>query len=114
MTQSLALNENRDIYMGSDKNLAIVTGKAACAQNSVTAVSAQLGEMIYATGDGMPMQQTAFDRYDPVGFEMAARTILLKVTDVLDVVALTVEQQDSAVVYTATLATIYGEIVING
>lgn len=114
MTQSMTINSNRDIYMGADKKIAFVTGKAACAQNSATAIRAQLGEMIYATGDGMPMQSTAFDKYDPIGFEMAARAILLKVTDVLDVISFSVTRQNNSLVYSATLSTIYGEVVVNG
>lgn len=114
MTRSLAINSNRDIYMDSNKNIAVVTGKEACAQNSVTAMSAQLSEMVYATSSGMPMQATAFDRYDTVGFEMAARAILLQVRDVLDVTAFAVSQQGAILVYSATLSTIYGEVVING
>lgn len=113
-TLSIAIDENNDIYMAPNGNLATVTDLDAVGQNCITAMQAQRGEMMYQVDDGMPSQVVAFDTFNPVQFEAAARTILLNVAGVTEVTAFSVTQVDDAIVYTATILTIYGTTQING
>jgi hypothetical protein len=112
MTQSLALNSNRDLYIGTDGNLTVKFGLDATLQNCATAMQAQYGEMMYRKLDGMPTRETAWDRYNPRLFEMSARAVLLKVKDVTDIVEFQLIRTENELTYIATIATIYGTGVL--
>lgn len=112
MTKSLAMNTSYDLYRDNSGNLAMVSGADATSQNSISAMSAQLGEMIYALNRGVPTRQTVWDRFDPAQFEAAARMVLLRVEGVIGVLAFNVAQVESVVRYRATLNTIYGTLEI--
>lgn len=106
--QSIAINEDGDMYLNGSRNLVMVTGADAVGQNCVTAMRAQRGEMQYALTSGMPTAATAFDRYDPIAFEAAARKVIRAVSGVVAVTAFTVTASDNVLSYTATISTIYG------
>lgn len=114
MTQTLASDANNDLVLDSAGNVRIATGIEAVAFNCKTAMQAQRGEMMFAVDKGMPMMATAWDRYNPVQFEAAARTVLKEVPEVLGVDSFTVARTDERLVYTATIRTTYGETVIDG
>lgn len=111
---TLSTNENGDIFLGADGNLATSRDLAALGQCCETAIAAQRGEMVYAIDQGMPMRLTAFDNYDPNGFEAAARSILLGIPGVLQVLAFNVEKVANTLNYIALISTIYGTAAING
>lgn len=114
MTQTLATGVNNDLVRHRDGNVSVLTGVAAVADLCKTAVQAQLGEMMYAADKGMPTFATAWNDYNPVQFEAAARVIIQNVVDVLGVESFTVSRQGEALRYTAVIRTVYGEAVVNG
>lgn len=106
-----ATNKN-DLYLGRDGNMGIVVDKDAIRQNCETAIKAQLGEMIYAADEGMPIMQTVWDRFDPAQFEAAARTTLQTVEGVTAVDSFNVELVGDTVQYQALIHTIFGVLPI--
>lgn len=114
MTRTFLSTHRNDLFLDRDGNVANGTGIDAVAANCRTAVQAQLGEMIFAMAEGMPTLATAWDNYNPVQFEAAARTILRGVPDVLEVQSFTVERAGEVLSYTARIRTAFGEALING
>lgn len=114
MTRTLATDAQNDITFDRSGDVLIVTGVAAVAANCRTAIQAQRGEMIYALDKGMPTAETAWNDYNPIQFEAAARVILKAVPDVLGVDSVTLERDGPTLRYTAVIRTIYGETAING
>lgn len=114
MTRTLASDANNDLVLDRLGNVSIVEGLEAVAANCKTAIQAQRGEMIYAFDKGMPTMATAWDRYNPIQFEAAARVILRAVPGVLGVDNFTVNRVGERLVYTATIRTTFGGTVING
>lgn len=108
MTQTIAENANRDLYVGADGNIAFASGVQAVEQLCKSRIEAQRAEMQYAMDQGMPMRATAFDRYRPAQFEAAARAILKATPDVLAVTAFTITSIGNVLSYSATIETIYG------
>jgi len=114
MITTFAINENNDLYIGPGGGLAMLSGAPAVGQNCVTAVQAQLGEMIYAKNQGMPSRATMWDNYRPQQFLAAVRKIILGVNGVNTVTSLTGSKTDSTFAYSATIETIYGSAIVNG
>jgi hypothetical protein len=115
MTRCLAMDDNNDIFIGSDGSLAVATGVDAVMFACAGAAQAQLGEMIYALDEGMPNFQTVWNGAPNVRqFEAALRRTLLGVADVVSIVDVTIETLGDVLSYSATIETIYGVGVING
>lgn len=112
MVQSIAIDDNGDMFLDGNSNLGMVSGADAVGQNCVTAMRAQKGEMQYALQSGMPTMATAFDRYDPIAFEAAARKVIRAVVGVVSVTAFSVVQVGNELQYAATIQTIYGSTAI--
>ncbi len=112
--KTFALDASGDIYIDGHGNLATLTGALAVGQNCVTAISAQRAEMIYAVNQGMPTTELAWNKLDSVGFEAAARTIIINVDGVIEVRSFTVTTLGDVLNYQATILTVYGETQING
>ena len=105
---SLAANENNDIFLDADNNIAQVTGIRAVAQNCATAMKAQFGEMIYAADKGLPTLQTVWDDFDGERFEAASRATLGEVPGVVFIRSFEYAQVGDVLTYSATIETIYG------
>lgn len=115
MPLTLAVNENNDIYLDANGNLALATGIDAVLILCARAAKAQLGEMVLNTDQGMPNFQTIWNGSPNVAqFEAALRRTLLQVVDVLGVTGIDVALTNNVLRYTATIITAYGEGVING
>jgi hypothetical protein len=114
MVQSVAINANGDMFVDGSGNVAFVSGAAAVGQNCVTAMRAVKGEMQYALTSGMPYAATAFNTYNPIAFEAAARKVIGGVTGVIAVTAFTVTLISNTLTYLATISTIYGSTTITG
>lgn len=114
MTFTFAINENGDTYLDGNGNIATLTGAEAVGQNCVTAMRAQRGEMQYAMQDGMPTAATAFDTYNPIAFEAAARAVIKKVQGVISITSFTVKRVENTLNYAATIQTIFGQTTIQG
>ncbi len=109
MVQTFSTNSDNDIYIGQDGRLAIATGIDAVLQACKTASLAQLGEMVLATGLGIPNRETIW-----VGvpnyqlWELYLRKTLLSVPGVQSVKSLQINVRDNTLFYTVTIVTIYG------
>lgn len=113
MVQSVAINANGDLFLDGNGNVAMVSGIDAVAQNCLTAMRAQQGEMQYDLTSGMPMAATAFNTLNPVAFAAAGRKVLAGVDGVTQVTSFVVTQNGTALDYTATIQTIYGPTTIS-
>lgn len=115
MTKTFATNNNNDLFIGNDGNLAIVNGQQAVLQACATAAKAQLGEMIYATNRGLPNFQTVWVGSPNLAqFEAALRQTLLSVNGVTEITDLSTSVTNNTLFYTATIKTIYGMGTLNG
>jgi hypothetical protein len=114
VTRTFATDSNNDLVLDRAGALTILVDIEAVAADCRTAIQAQLGEMMFAVDQGMPMFATAWNDYNPAQFEAAARVIMLGVPGVLSVDAFAVERVGESLRYTATIRTAYGEAALNG
>lgn len=114
--QSIALNANNDIFIGSDGNLAFVTGVDAVQQDCETALKAQLGEMIFNTNAGMPTFNDIWQSKNFIKWEAAARATLANINGVVRVVSFIMTVANDAFSYVATIQTVYSSSIttVNG
>jgi hypothetical protein len=114
MTFGLRANapSDRDLIIGADGLLSTVADLEAVAQNCITAMSAQLGEMVLAADEGVPTVETVWDKYHPARFEMAARRTLLAVDGVRDVLSFQQSRSGDTLSYTAEILTAYGRTTV--
>lgn len=115
MPVMFAVDENDDLYIGPDGNLAIVTGIDAVLQNCSHAAKAQLGEMVLATDEGVPNFQLVWEGNPNIPqFEAVLRNIFLSLPDVVDVLQLDVASQNKTLFYRAVILTTFGQGEISG
>jgi hypothetical protein len=115
MTQTLAINSNNDIYLGSNGNLVVATGQTGVEQACQTATQAQLGEMILATTSGIPNFQAVWSGTPNLAiWESYLRAAILNVPGVLAVVSLSSSVAKNTLSYTATISSQYGIFELNG
>jgi hypothetical protein len=115
MTQSIAIDpDDYDLFLDGNSNLAMVSGVDAIAQNTATAMRALKNEMQYAMQDGMPMFATAFNTYNPIAFEAAARKVIGKVDGVTGITSFAVTRVKNQLVYAANVTTIFGTTTVQG
>lgn len=107
-------NASNDLYLNEQNSIAVSTGIDAVLLLCKGAIEVIIGEMIYQIDAGMPLFESAFNFYRPAQFEAAARQRLTAVPDVTGVSDFTVNKRNNALVYTATIDTIYGRGSING
>jgi len=115
MVQTFAVNNDHDIFLGSDGNLSIATGIQGVLQACETATYAQLGEMILATTSGMPNFQTIW-----VGqpnyplWNLYLRNTLQAVQGVVSVQNVQITKNNNTLRYTATIETLFGTSQFSG
>lgn len=115
MVKVFASNENNDLYIASDGNLAIKTALEGVIQACEHAVKAQLGEMILAIDQGVPNFQTVWNGSPNLPqFEAYVRKAITGVAGVIEVKELQSDVVENVLVYSATIRTIYGEALVNG
>lgn len=115
MVQTLAQNANGDIFIGANGNLAILSGIAAVEAACATASLAQLGEMVFATQQGIPNFQSLWVGTPDLGLWKAALLETLQnVEGVTQVNSLNLTQTGNTLSYVAEIATIYGQTTITG
>ena len=104
---TIGLNANRDLYLDSTNNLAILTGVQALLQSCQARVEAQLREMLYAFNQGMPTMDTVFRQQRIAQFVAAGRARIGSVVGVVQVKSFVVKIQGGVLTYTATILTQY-------
>lgn len=115
MTQSFALNNRNDLFIGADGRLAIATGLEAVLFACQNAVQALLGEMPFDVDRGMPNFETIWNGSPNLAqFEAAARAMILSVDGVVAVQSFTVGIVGDVVQYAAVIETRFGTDTING
>lgn len=113
--QTLAVNENNDIYIGEDGNIAVVFNMQGTLQACAHATKTILGEMIFRANQGLPNFQLIWVGVPNLQqYESAVRATLLDVAGVKEIVSFTYRLADNNLTYTATILTIYGTGVVNG
>ncbi len=118
MSTTIAENANRDLYLGTDGNIAFLTdvtgNPIATAQLTKGRMESQQGEMIYATADGMPTRETAWDNYNTKQFEAAARSIIVNTPEVTGVASFTMNTDtENTLTYDAQINTTYGTTTVS-
>lgn len=111
----LAVNAKNDLYLSATGDLATADGLTAVMQAAAQAAKTQLGEMIYATDQGLPNFAAVWNGSPNLSqFEAYLRRALLAVTDVTGIESLDVTIAAGVVSYRAVIRTIYGLGVVNG
>lgn len=112
--RSLAVNSKNDIFIGDDGALAVAKEIQAVKFSSGQASKAQLGEMMYATGLGLPTFDVVWNGSpNPAVYEAWLRRTLLNSPGVNEVRSITVSVSGDALKYSAIIITDYGEYVLN-
>jgi hypothetical protein len=115
MSLTLPVDENNDLFIGSDGALSLSRSQDAVMQTAQQAAQTQLGELLYAIETGMPNFQVIWNGAPNVSqFEAFFRRTVLEVTGVIEVVSLVVQTRNNTLSYSATLRTIYGQAALNG
>ena len=114
MVTTFGTNDNNDIYIGGNGNLAVFSGLDAVMDACETASKAQLGEMVLATELGMPNFQTIWVGSPNYAiFQNYLRNTLLSVPGVLEVQSIELAVTDNILRYTAVIVTIFGSGVLS-
>lgn len=113
--QTLAVNENNDLYLDKNGNIAIVYDLDATLQACQQAAQTILGEMVLQTDQGVPYFESVFIGSPNIAiYEAALKVAFLGVTGVEQIKSLTLTRENGVLSYIANIQTIYGLGVING
>lgn len=115
MLNTIAVNDNNDIYLNNDNNLYIAYNLQAALQGCEQAAKTLLGEMVLNINQGIPYFQTIWVGVPNIQqYNSALRTAFFSVDGVIEVVSLITTQQSNTLSYTAIIRTIYGTGGIGG
>lgn len=115
MTQTFSTNANNDLFLNAQGNLAISTGIDAVLLNCEHAVKTMLGECVLDLERGMPNFQVIWNGAPSrQQYDAALRQTILAVDGVSSISELIINIVSGALVYQATIVTIYGTGAING
>lgn len=115
MIRIFAENANRDIFLGTNNKLSILTGIEAVAQATKSAIEIQQGESDYNVDRGVPMADFVLTGVANLQqFDFFARKQILSVPDVTGIVEFDAVQDGERLEYTAKISTIYGEVATVG
>lgn len=115
MTQTLAVDENNDLFLDTNDNIALYTDLQATLQACEQAVKTKLGEMVLDNQAGVPYFEAAFNGSPNLSILSAGiKTAILGVDGVNQVLSLEINIENDAIVYVATILTVYGEGQIGG
>lgn len=115
MTTVFAVDARNDLYLATDGRLALSTGLASVMQACAQAAKTQLGEMIYATADGLPNFATVWGGQPSLPqFEAYLRRTLRAVEGVTDVTDIQTRVANNTLSYSAVIQTVYGSGALNG
>ena len=113
-TTTLQTNSANDLYLPDGKNLAVISGIPACAQNILQATLMRLGENIYGVLEGVDYFGTIFTpQPDYDAFRQSLADAILGCPDVISIESLTVAVVGNNFNYTALVNTIYGPIPVS-
>lgn len=114
MSRTLSVDENNDIYIAADGNVATAMDLQATLQAAQQAAQTRLGEMVFAVDQGVPFFEAVWIGSPNLSqYDAALRSAILAVDGVLGVDDLTMTRAGDVLSYSATIQTIYGQGVIN-
>lgn len=115
MVQTFGADANNDLYLGTDGNIAILSGAEAVAAACSTKTKAQLGEMVFETTQGIPNFQAVFTGVPnyPV-FQAYLRNNILSIDGVTGIESIFINPVKNTLNYTARIQSIYGAVKLNG
>ena len=115
MTQTFATNENNDLYIGKDGNLAIVNGLEAVLQACQTATRLKLGEAKFNIELGIPYFESVFNGITNLQhYENVLRETLKSVQGVIGILNLNIEVKDNSLNYSVEIITQFGNSILEG
>ena len=112
--QILAVDENNDLYTVNGR-IVVARDLNAVLQACEHAAKTLLGEMVLAIDQGIPYFETVWNgipNYQQ--FEAALRLAFSNVSNVVEVVSLTITRNADVLNYMAVIRTTYGQGEING
>lgn len=111
MTKIFAVDKNNDWFLDDSNNISIYSGIDAASQHCEQSMKIVVGELVFDVLRGV----LGFEQNDTFGnapdlqlFEARARSILLEVPDVTEVVTFDYEVANNTLTYSAEIKTIYG------
>lgn len=116
MITTFAVDENNDIFLDENGNVAMLVGMPAVLQLCDHAAKTILGEMVLAVNEGVPYFQTVWKDGEPniAAFEAALRKTLIAVEGVENVSQLQISITSDILTYVAVIVNIYGTGNLNG
>jgi len=110
-----AENENNDIYIGSNNQIAIDIDLEAVLQACQAAIEIRQGEALYSQENGIPYENVVWNGTPNLQqFEFFIRKQILKVVDVINITDFSVTSNDNILKYQITIETSFGTGEING
>lgn len=110
-TTTIQCDVNNDIAMPDGRNVVLITGAVACAQNMQQKSLMRLGEDEYNVNDGVDYFGTIFTpqpNYDAARSSIA--TNLLRCPDVISIESITIVIDGDKFQYEADVNTVYGTL----
>lgn len=114
-TQTLQCNGNNDLFLPDGRNIVMLSGENACAQNLLQKSLMRLGENQYNTSDGVDYFGAIFTPQPD--YDAARQSIsqnLLECPDTLMINSLTITISGDQFDYEADVHTVYGPLDVNG
>lgn len=113
--RTIAVNENNDIFIGTDGNLVIVDGIESVTQRCEQAARILKEELPYAQSKGIPFFQAPFgDTSNLSLYESYLRQQYMAVQEVTGVKYIRFRFEGNELQYEAGILSIYGEANISG
>lgn len=113
--RTLAVNENIDIYIGPDGNLAVADGIDAILQGCEQEARIRLGELPYAQSQGIPFFESVFTESPDLGlYDMYLRRQFARVEGVVGVQSIAFNLDGDQLQYEAVIVTTFGSGVARG
>jgi hypothetical protein len=113
-TATIQTDNNNDLFLADGRNLVIITGAAACAQNVLHKTLMRVTEDIYNVLNGVDYFGTIFTAHRDVD---AARKSLVDaiqtVPDVISVESITIDIRGDTFFYNAQILTVYGQLTVS-
>ncbi|WP_237386232.1 hypothetical protein [Xenorhabdus sp. Sc-CR9] len=112
---TFAVDENNDLMLGDDGNLAVVRDAHAVENLCLHYARALRGEMLHKVDKGIPYWKTTFGRHADIPmFEAAFRERIHEVAGVEEIVSFQAEIAENELYYRAVIRSIYGSFTLNG
>lgn len=115
MRRVLAEDQNNDLYLADNNQLAVNHDINTLVQLTKSAVEVQKGELIYDVERGVPMENAVWrGNPDLQQLEFYIRKQIRGVEGVTGILSYEAEVSGEVIEYRVTITTIYGEVEISG